>query len=107
MGCDNLKALYVPKGRVDFYKEMRQPDLRWLVVEEGSDLPVKAESFVAKDLLFAPSLRMVVPKNDADSDILSAAKKHLDKLSKSEIIEWVIKNLDSITDSKKPYKGED
>jgi hypothetical protein len=105
VGCDNLKAIYVPKGKVDFYKECLQSEMRWLVVEEGSDLPVKGENFIAKDLLFAPSLRMVVSKDEADSDILSAAKKHLEQFSKSVIIEWVLENLDSITDSQKPYEG--
>jgi hypothetical protein len=103
--CPKLKAIYVPKGKVDFYKERFPSDMHWLIVEEGIDLPDKADNFIAKDLLFAPSLRMVVPKNEADSDILSAAKKHLDKLSKTEIIEWVIEHLDSITDSQKPYEG--
>jgi hypothetical protein len=103
--CPKLKAIYVPEGKVDFYKERFPTDMRWLIVEEGDDLPVKGENFIAKDLLFAPSLRMVVSKDEADSDILSAAKKHLDKLSKTEIIEWVIEHLDSITDSQKPYEG--
>ena len=39
-GCDYLEAIYVPKNNVDFYKE-RFPDyMHWLIVEEGSDLPV-------------------------------------------------------------------
>ena len=69
-------------------------------------MPVKGENFIAKDLSFAPSLRMVVPKNNTDSDILSAAKKHLEDCSKSAIIKWVIDSLNSITDSKEPYEGE-
>ena len=44
-GCDNLKVIYVPKGSVDHYKEQFPRYMRWLVVEEGSDLPVKDDSF--------------------------------------------------------------
>jgi hypothetical protein len=106
VGCDNLKAIYVPKGKVDFYKECLQSEMRWLVVEEGSDLPVKGENFIAKDLSFAPSLRLVVPKNNTDSDILSAAKEHLEECSKSAIIKWVLDSLNSITDSAEPYDAE-
>ena len=40
-GCDNLKAIYVPKEKVDFYKERFPFDMHWLIVEEGSELPVK------------------------------------------------------------------
>ena len=103
--CNNLKAIYVPKGKVDFYKECLQSEMRWLVVEEGSDLPVKGENFIAKDLSFAPTLRMVVPKNNPDNDILSAAEEHLEDCSKSAIIKWVLDSLNIITDSKEPYEG--
>ena len=40
-GCDKLKAIYVPENEVDFYKERFSSDMHWLIVEEGSDLPVK------------------------------------------------------------------
>ena len=37
----NLKAIYVPKKKVDYYNERFPADMHWLIVEEGSDLPVK------------------------------------------------------------------
>ena len=40
-GCNNLKAIYVPKEKVDFYKERFPADMHWLIVEEGSDFPMK------------------------------------------------------------------
>lgn len=40
--CRNLKAIYVPEDKVDYYKELFPVDMHWLIVEEGSDLPVKA-----------------------------------------------------------------
>lgn len=40
-GCNNIKAIYVPKEKVDFYKERFPADMHWLIVEEGSDFPMK------------------------------------------------------------------
>ena len=40
-GCDKLKAIYVPKGKVDFFKVRFPVDMQWLIVEEGSALPTK------------------------------------------------------------------
>lgn len=106
-GCDNLKAIYVPKNNVDFYKERFPADMHWLIVEEGSELPVKSESFIAKDISFAPTLRMIVPKGEGDDYILSTAKKKLESLKSREIVKWIFDNLDNITDSQKPYGPED
>ena len=39
--CNNLKAIYVPKKKVDYYKKRFPADMYWLIVEEGSDFPVK------------------------------------------------------------------
>ena len=39
--CRNLKAIYVPLDKVDYYKEHFPSSMHWLIVEEGSDLPVK------------------------------------------------------------------
>ena len=39
--CHNLKAIYVPGDKVDYYKEHFPADMHWLIVEEGSALPVK------------------------------------------------------------------
>ena len=39
--CRNLKAIYVPGDKVDYYKEHFPADMHWLIVEEGSALPVK------------------------------------------------------------------
>ena len=39
--CNNLKAIYVPKKKVDYYKKRFPADMHWLIVEEGSDFPVK------------------------------------------------------------------
>ena len=43
-GCDNLKAIYVPKDKMDYYKKRFPSDMHWLIVEEGSDLPVKPQN---------------------------------------------------------------
>jgi hypothetical protein len=42
--CRKLKAIYVPEDKVDYYKEHFPADMHWLIVEEGSALPVKAEN---------------------------------------------------------------
>ena len=39
--CRNLKAIYVLEDKVEYYKEYFPADMHWLIVEEGSDLPVK------------------------------------------------------------------
>ena len=39
--CRNLKAIYVYGDKVDYYKEHFPADMHWLIVEEGSALPVK------------------------------------------------------------------
>ena len=39
--CCNLKAICVPEDKVDYYKEHFPVDMHWLIVEEGSDFPVK------------------------------------------------------------------
>ena len=76
--CNNLKAIYVPENNVDYYKERLPADMHWLIVEEGSPLPVKADIFIAKDISFAPALRVVVPKGESEDYILSVAKKKLE-----------------------------
>lgn len=100
VSCRSLKAIYVPKGKVDFYKDLFPANMRWLIVEEGSALPVKAK-IVAKDVHFDLSLRVTVLDNETDSYILSMAKKKLEDMSEWEILELV--HFDSITDSKEPY----
>jgi hypothetical protein len=105
--CPRLKAIYVPKGNVDFYKERFPSDMHWLIVEEGSDLPTKAENFMAKDVTFAPALRIIVPKGETDSYIVSAAMKRLENWPKEKIIKWIIDNHDTITDSKEAYNEKD
>ena len=40
--CNNLKAIYIPKKKVDYYKKRLPVDMHWLIVEEGSDFPVKS-----------------------------------------------------------------
>ena len=106
-GCDNLKAIYVPLDKVDYYKEHFPSSMHWLIVEEGSDLPTKAENFIAKDITFAPTLRVIVPKGESDSYILSVAKEKLEKLGSRELVKWLIDHLESITDSQKPYNEKD
>lgn len=101
--CKNLKAIYVPENNVDFYKERFPSDMHWLIIEEGSDFQVKSEHVIAKDISFAPTLRVIVSKSETDSGILSAATMHLEEWSKSQIIKWVIDNLATIVDSKEPY----
>ena len=101
--CKNLKAIYVPENNADFYKERFPSDMHWLIIEEGSDFQVKSEHVIAKDISFAPTLRVIVSKSETDSGILSAATMHLEGWSKSQIIKWVIDNLSTIVDSKDPY----
>ncbi len=101
--CKNLKAIYVPENNVDFYRESFPSDMHWLIIEEGSDFQVKSEHVIAKDISFAPTLRVIVSKSETDSGILSAAAMHLEEWSKSQIIKWVIDNLATIVDSKEPY----
>ena len=105
--CKNLKAIYVPENNVNLYKERFPSDMHWLIIEEGSDFQVKAENVIAKDISFAPTLRVIVSKSETDSGILSAVEIHLEEWSKSQIIKWVINNLDTITDSKEPYGEKD
>lgn len=105
--CDKLKAIYVPKQEVDNYKKCFPSDQQWLIVEEGSDFPVKGEKVIAKDISFAPTLRLIVSKGETDSGILSALEMHLEQWSKSQIIKWVIGNLDTIADSKEPFSEKD
>lgn len=105
--CKNLKAIYVPENNVDFYKERFPSDMHWLIIEEGSDFQVKSEHVIAKDISFAPTLRVIVSKSETDSGILSAATMHLEEWSKSQIIKWVIDNLATIVDSKVPYNEND
>ena len=105
--CKNLKAIYVPENNVDFYKERFPADMHWLIVEEGSDLPVKADNFIAKDISFAPTLRVVVPKGESEDYILSVAKKKLEDLGSRELVRWIFAHLDTIADSKEPYSEKD
>lgn len=105
--CDKLKAIYVPKQEVDNYKKYFPSDQQWLIVEEGSDFPIKGENVIAKDISFAPTLRLIVSKDETDSGILSASEMHLEQWSKSQIIKWVISNLDTIADSKEPFSEKD
>ena len=105
-GCDNLKAIYVPENKLDFYKSCFQAEMHWLIVEEGSDLPSKADNFIAKDATFTQTLRVIVPNGQPDSYVLSEVKKELENWTNDEIINWVIDHLATITDSKEPYDVE-
>ena len=105
--CGNIKAIFVPKGKVNYYKKRVTLDLRGLIVEEGSDLPVKSE-IVAKDVHFSSAVRVIVPDNETEDNILSAAKKKIENMSKYELMELILEDFDTITDSQKPYnKNED
>lgn len=42
--------------------------LFWLIVEGGSALPVKAEFITAKDISFAPTLRVIGPKGNTHQE---------------------------------------
>jgi hypothetical protein len=66
-------------------------------------LPIKADNFIAKDVSFAPKLRVIVPKGESEDYILSVVKKKLKKCGGEAVIEWIVANLDTITDSKEPY----
>lgn len=100
--CNNIKAIYVPKGKVDYYKKRFLLGLRGLIVEEGSEWPVNSE-IVAKDVVFALPLRVIVPGNETENNILLAAKKKLEDMFVDDLIKLILENLDTITDSKKPY----
>lgn len=103
-GCVSLKAIYVPKDSVERYKEQFPRYMRWLIVEEGSDRPVKPE-IVAKDILF--SIRVITLDNETDSNILSLVKKKLEYMTDDEIVEWIVEHLEAITDSKEPYDEDE
>ena len=98
--CKNLKAIYVPENNVDYYKERFSADKHWLIVEEGSDLS-------AKDISFAPTLRVVVPKGESEDYILSVAKKQLERKDSQQLVRWIFDHLDTIADSKEPYSEKD
>ena len=104
-GCNNLKVIYVPKGSVDYYKEQFPRYMRWLIVEDGSDWPVN--EIVAKDVLFALPLRVLVPGNETEDNILLAAKRKLKNMSDREIIKLILEHPDTITDSTKPYNEKE
>ena len=90
-GCDNLKAIYVPEKNVEYYKKRLPSKMHWLIVEEGSELPVKAENFTAKDITFSPTLRVIVP--NCETDMLAAVKRELRSWTKDKIIEWVTEHI--------------
>ncbi len=92
---------------MDYYKKRFPSDIHWLIVEEGSALPVKADIFIATDISFAPTLRVIVPKGESEDYILSVAKKKLDKLGSRELVKWIFAHLDTIADSKEPYSEKD
>ena len=73
----------------------------------GYDLPVKADNFIAKDVSFAPKLRVIVPKGESEDYILSVAKKKLEDLGSREIVKWIFEHIDTIADSKEPYSEKD
>ena len=104
-GCNNLKVIYVPKGSVDYYKKQFPRYMRWLIVEEGSDWPVN--EIVAKDVLFALPLRVLVPGNETEDNILLAAKRKLKNMADREIIKLILEHPDTITDSTKPYNEKE
>lgn len=65
---------------MDYYKERFPAEMHWLIVEEDLALPVKADNFIAKDVAFAQTLKVVVPKGESEDYILSVAKEKLEKL---------------------------
>ena len=80
--------------------------MHWLIVEEGSALPIKAYNFIAKDVSFAPKLRVIVPKGEFGNYAQLATKKRLEGRKQEPIIEWATGLLGSITDSAEPYDAE-
>ena len=70
-------------------------------------MPVKADNFIAKDVSFAPKLRVIVPKGESEDYILSVAKKKLEDLGSREIVKWIFEHIDTIADSKEPYSEKD
>ena len=49
----NFGRYNIVENNVDYYKERFPVDMHWLILEEGSALPVKADNFIAKDISFA------------------------------------------------------
>jgi hypothetical protein len=92
---------------VDYYKERFPADMHWLIVEEGSALPVKVDNFIAKDVSFAPTLRVIVPKGESEDYILSVVKKKLKNMESRELVKWIFEHIDTIADSKEPYSEKD
>ena len=61
----------------------------------------------AKDISFAPTLRVIVPKGESEDYILSVAKEKLEDLGRRELVRWIFAHLDTIADSKEPYSEKD
>ena len=54
-------------------------------------------------VLFALPLRVIVPGNETEDNILLAVKKKLEDMFVDDLIKLILENLDTITDSQKPY----
>ena len=54
-------------------------------------------------VLFALPLRVIVPGNETEDNILLAVKKKLEDMFVDDLIKLILENLDTITDSPKPY----
>lgn len=52
---------------------------------------------------FALPLRVIVPGNETEDNILLAVKKKLEDMFVDDLIKLILENLDTITDSQKPY----
>ena len=46
---------------------------------------------------------MIVPGNETEDNILLAVKKKLEDMFVDDLIKLILENLDTITDSQKPY----
>ena len=51
--CENLKAIYVPAKKCDFYKKRLPEDMHWLVVENGAELPINTTAKEIREVVIS------------------------------------------------------
>lgn len=63
---------------------------------------------VAKELIFTPIIRVIIPKDipngySVDEYACNAVEEKLHNWTKQEIIDWVIENWETTVDALEPY----
>lgn len=80
-----------------------------VVWESEEPTETKTDGLVAKEIVFCPILRIIVPDQEEingysqDEYVEELAREKLKNWSKSEIIDWVIENCENVLDSPEPY----